>query len=98
MYVLSPVFGWQTCSGCPVEATCDGGVTEPVARAGFYQVDRVKYLTCKPPVACPGGGNGTSAAQCAAGYTGVACSQCDKVRSWREALRAYLYGLSVRQR
>jgi hypothetical protein len=54
---------------------------EPFARAGYYKQDRTTYLECRPSVACVGG-NDTSR-QCKAGYTGIACSSCARVRTRR---------------
>jgi hypothetical protein len=82
LYVELAVIGRcvQSCAPCPLEAQCDGEVSDPVARTGYFQLSRDTYLTCLPPEACVGG-NASSGLQCARGYTGVPCSDCDAVRA-----------------
>lgn len=80
--------GGENCTACPASATCDGGLTHPVAVAGFFRATRLRFLQCEPAEACPPGSgfaidaaSGAVAASagppvCSVGYGGEACAEC----------------------
>ena len=47
----------EVCEACPVGGVCAGGVTRPVAAAGYFPEEGggVLFLACPNPEACAGG-------------------------------------------
>jgi hypothetical protein len=71
------------CQACPTGATCQGRESDPVAKPGYYPLQRAEFVTCVPPDACMGGvtagdvSGGDAASQgCKRNYAGMRCALC----------------------
>ena len=71
--------GGVACSPCPDGARCDGGVSLPRARRGFWSASTEQYFPCNPWYACtetlPHSNN---TVQCREGLSGVKCEKIIK--------------------
>ena len=74
----------RPCFPCPVGATCEGGLTMPYPKYGFWQLRNHRFkpvfVSCKPQELCLNGG------YCADGYRGNLCSDC-RVGYYRRGIR-----------
>jgi hypothetical protein len=63
----------EPCLPCPDGGVCDGQLTMPRAKPGFWGSDTsAVFLQCDNAISCPGGDPGT----CAEGHLGRMCAEC----------------------
>jgi hypothetical protein len=72
----------EPCTPCPANAECPGHDADPVALAGYFPLDRARFVACAVRAACVGGVNASALqsadgfAGCAGNYMGVRCAEC----------------------